>query len=289
MQSILREDRDMNRLLFVAIFMLTCCVANEKYINMLFSNNYTDVRKAVSLGIDVETRLRGSTPLYDAARKGNLDVVGLLIQRGADVNAVSHGETALLKVVALGNVKMARELIKKGAEVNVKDEHLGNTPLHYAVMKKNQPMIDLLLANGADMYAANHRGETPAQTVLAKQNMPAVSIENDDVVLNASSFNLAKGSVGISITNKTDQFIVVTHLALYVDGDLITESNTNKKLAPQVSAMTGSLTIPKETYEGAKIKKSGKANVKYGFAVEYSVDGDMRSLYKSTKAQFKLW
>ncbi|WP_066387614.1 ankyrin repeat domain-containing protein [Helicobacter himalayensis] len=263
--------------------------ANDRYNNMLFSNNYTEVRKGISLGADVEARLRGSTPLYDAARKGNLEIVGLLIERGADVNAICHGESALLKVVALGNVKMAKELIRKGADVNIHDEHLGNTPLHYAVAKKNTPMIELLLANGADMYAENNRGDTPAGVVLAKKSMPAVSIENDDVVLKASSFNLAKGSVGINITNKTDQFITITYLALYIDGDLISEASANKKLAPKAGGLAGNLSIPKETYEGAKIKKSGAANVKYGFAVEYNIDGATRSLYKSTKAEFQLW
>ena len=93
--------------------------ANERYNHLLFSNNYTEVRKGINLGADIEARLRGSTPLYDAARKGNMEILYLLIERGADVNAVCHGETALLKVVALNNLKFAQALIKKGAKVRV--------------------------------------------------------------------------------------------------------------------------------------------------------------------------
>lgn len=263
--------------------------ANDRYNSMLFSNNYTEVRKGISLGADVEARLRGSTPLYDAARKGNIEIVGLLIERGADVNAVCHGETALLKVVALGDVRMAKELIQKGAKVNVADEHLGNTPLHYAVLKKNTAMINLLLSNGADMYAQNNRGDTPARVVLANKTMPAVSIENDDIILRANAFNLGKGSVGLNISNKTDEFITITYLALYVDGDLISEIGVNKKLAPRTGGSVGALSVPQETYEGAKIKKSGLASVKYGFAVEYDIGGRSRSLYKNTKTEFQLW
>ena len=33
--------------------------ANDRYNAMLFSNNYTEVRKGISLGADVEARLRG--------------------------------------------------------------------------------------------------------------------------------------------------------------------------------------------------------------------------------------
>ncbi|WP_394953968.1 ankyrin repeat domain-containing protein [uncultured Helicobacter sp.] len=262
---------------------------NDRYNSMLFSNNYTEVRKGISLGADVEARLRGSTPLYDAARKGNIEIVGLLIERGADVNAVCHGETALLKVVALGDTRMAKELIRKGAEVNVADEHLGNTPLHYAVLKKNTAMINLLLSNGADMYAENKRGDTPARVVLANRTMPAVSIENGDIKLRANTFNLGKGSVSLNINNKTDDFITITYVALYIDGDLVSEASMSKKLAPRVGASVGTLNVPQETYEGAKIRKSGLASVKYGFAVEYDVGGKSRSLYKNTKTEFQLW
>ncbi len=76
-----------------------CYGANERYNHLLFSNNYTEVRKGINLGADIEARLRGSTPLHDAARKGNMEILYLLIERGADVNAVCHGETPLLKVV----------------------------------------------------------------------------------------------------------------------------------------------------------------------------------------------
>lgn len=277
---------------YLAIIMLTLTLAqgaNDRYNTMLFSDSYTEVRKGISLGADIESRLRDSTPLYDAARKGNLKIVNLLIQRGADVNAVCHGETALLKVVALGDVKVARELIKKGAEVNVADEHLGNTPLHYAVRNNQQDMIALLLSRGADMYAQNFKGETPAGKILKDKSVPALSIENDHLVLKASSFNLSKGTVAISIENKTQEFIDVSYLALYMDGNLVTDGSANKKIPPQSSASVGSLSVPSDVYENAKIRKSGNTSVKYGFAVEYDLSGVRKNLYKSTEAKFKLW
>lgn len=263
--------------------------ANERYNYLLFSNNYTEVRKGINLGADVEARLRGSTPLYDAARKGNMEILYLLIERGADVNAISHGETPLLKVVAMNNLKFAKALIAKGAKVNIADEHLGNTPLHYAVMKKNPEMIKLLLSSGADMYAENNKGDTPARYILASRSLEPVSIQNSDIVLQASGFNLAQGNVGISISNKSDQFVGVSYVALYINGNLISESEVGKKIPPRASASVGSLKIPSDTYENIKLKKSGVANIQYGFAVEYEIEGKSESLYKKTTTELRLW
>ncbi len=266
-----------------------CYGANERYNHLLFSNNYTEVRKGINLGADIEARLRGSTPLYDAARKGNMEILYLLIERGADVNAVCHGETPLLKVVALNNLRFAQALINKGAKVRVADEHLGNTPLHYAVMRKNSEMIKLLLSNGADMYAENFKGDTPARYILANRSLPAVSIKNDDITLKASGFNLGQGSVNITISNESEKFATITYMALYINGDLISETEVNRKIPPRSSASVGSLSIPTDTYEAIRIKKSGASNIKYGFAVEYDLEGKNKNLYKKTSTELQLW
>lgn len=271
------------------LLVVACYGANDRYNYLLFSNDYTEVRKGINLGADIEARLRGNTPLYDAARKGNMEILYLLIERGADVNAVCHGETPLLKVVALNNLKFAQALIKKGAKVKVADEHLGNTPLHYAVMKKNPEMIKLLLSNGADMYAENFKGDTPARYILATRSLPAVSIKNSDITLKASSFNLGQGSVNINISNESDKFAAISYVALYIDGTLISESEVNKTIPPRSSALVASLKIPTDTYENVRIKKSGVSNIKYGFAVEYELNGKSRSLYKKTDAELRLW
>lgn len=268
---------------------MSCYGANERYNYLLFSNNYTEVRKGINLGADIEARLRGSTPLYDAARKGNVEILYLLMERGADVNAVCHGETALLKVVALNNIKFAKALIDKGAKVKVADEHLGNTPLHYAVIKKNAEMIKLLLSNGADMYAENHKGDTPARYILATHSLPAVSIKNSDITLKASAFNLGQGSANISISNESDKFVDIRYIALYINGELISESEVSRKIPPRSSAGVGSLKIPPDTYENIRLKKSGVTSIKYGFAVEYDLDGKSESLYKKTNAELRLW
>lgn len=266
-----------------------CYGANDRYNYLLFSNDYTEVRKGISLGADIEARLRGSTPLYDAARKGNFEIVYLLIERGANVNAVCHGETPLLKVVALNNYKFAKALIDKGAKVNVADEHLGNTPLHYAAIKKNTEMIKLLLSKGADIYAENLKGDTPARYILANRSLPSVTVKNSDIVLRSSAFNLGAGSVGINVKNETDSMVNVSYVALYINGILINESEVQRRIPPNADMSVANLSIPSDAYESIRIKKSGTSDVKYGFAVEYEIDGKNRNLYKKTNVELNLW
>ncbi|PAF41756.1 ankyrin repeat domain-containing protein [Helicobacter sp. 11S02596-1] len=277
----------------ICISIILCIFASSlsanKYDYLLFSNNYTEVRKGIDLGADVNSRLRGSTPLYDASRKNNMDILYLLINRGADINALSHGETALHKVVQFGNLKFAQILLKEGANPNIKDSIRGNTPLHYAVSKQDKNMISLLMQHGADMYIENNNGDTPARYILSKVNVPAMKVGNNDIVLSSSPFSIGQGSVSFNIANLTKNFITITYAALYINGDLISETSLNRTLPPQAGANVGTLPITKEAYRSLSIKRSGSVNIKYGFAIEYTIDGKTESMYKTTKIQMQMW
>lgn len=275
------------------ILCLLCILAPSVYANkydyLLFSNNYTDVRKGVDLGADVNSRLRGSTPLYDASRKNNMDILYLLIHRGADVNAISHGETALHKVVQFGNLKFAQALLKAGADPDIKDTIRGNTPLHYAVSRQDSNMIALLMKYGADMYIQNNNGDTPARYILSRVSVPTIQLADKNIALTSSPFRVSQGSVGFSIANLTPEFITITYAALYINGDLISESNFNRTLPPNASANIGSLPITKDAYKSISISRSGIAKIKYGFAIEYTINGSNKSMYKTTRTDIQVW
>lgn len=275
------------------ILCLLCVLAPSVYANkydyLLFSNNYTDVRKGVDLGADVNSRLRGSTPLYDASRKNNMDILYLLIHRGADVNAISHGETALHKVVQFGNLKFAQALLKAGADPDIKDTIRGDTPLHYAVSRQDSNMIALLMKYGADMYIQNNNGDTPARYILSRVSVPAIQLADKNIALTSSPFRVSQGSVGFSIANLTPEFITITYVALYINGDLVSESSFNRTLPPNASANIGSLPITKDAYKSISISRSGIAKIKYGFAVEYTINGSNKSMYKTTRTDMQVW
>jgi len=48
-----------------------------------------------------------------------------------------------------------------GADVNVKDEARGLTPLHFATQNGQKEIVELLIADGADVNAKMNNGMTP--------------------------------------------------------------------------------------------------------------------------------
>lgn len=265
--------------------------ADDRWNAYLFSNDYTTVRKGISLGADLNVRWRGMTPLYNACRSGWGDVVELMIRRGADVDAESYGETPLLKVAGkkVNDVNLARILINNGADVDAKDAQ-GNTPLYHAILNKNSAMIKLLLDNGADMYIKNKRGDTAARYILSKKSMPLVSLDNQDLTITAQSFLLGKSAVSIGVANKTKQFMKVTQIALYFNGDLVGEMQVNKSIPPNGKVPNiGTLKLPAFVYQSFKIENSGRTMINYGMAIEYSLDNSAKSFDNQKEVELRLW
>jgi ankyrin repeat protein len=81
--------------------------------------------------------------------KGEMPMVGLLIQRGADVNSrTKSGTTPLHTAVLYNRFEVAEYLIDKGSEVNAKSTS-GATPLSLALAARYQRIEKLLRGKGA--------------------------------------------------------------------------------------------------------------------------------------------
>jgi ankyrin repeat protein len=137
----------------------------------------------------------GRTALINAAARGDLQVVGFLVDRGADVNvkdnlgytALIHaieagyddvqkvllnhpkldpnarglnGVTALGKYAWRGDKHAVRRLLDLGADVNAQDND-GDAPLHGAAQNGDVEIIDMLIEKSANPNLKNKQGGTP--------------------------------------------------------------------------------------------------------------------------------
>ncbi len=102
-------------------------------------------------------------PLHLAAVHRHADIAGLLIERGADVDALAgYRRTALHFASYRDAAAVARTLLEHGADPNPVDRH-GKTPLHYAADAGNADLVRLLLDHGADVTAFGEVGCSPLE------------------------------------------------------------------------------------------------------------------------------
>lgn len=107
----------------------------------------------------------GRTALHLAARRGNSEMMKLLLQNGADVNSRDNCSSTPLHDFAASHpvgdpTALLNLLISHGADINATDLG-GETPLHRAMSHGSLGVVDCLLDHGADPYAGDRFGRTP--------------------------------------------------------------------------------------------------------------------------------
>jgi len=123
----------------------------------------------------------GSTPLTSACEWGHCDAtVKLLLDNGALTNfQTEFGDSPLHGAAGFGSLPIVQLLLDNGAEVNARTNaqsrvihfgEAGDTPLHRAAGRpavfdiipgNSETVLQMLLANGADVHARNISGQTP--------------------------------------------------------------------------------------------------------------------------------
>jgi ankyrin repeat protein len=131
---------------------------------------------AAGLAMYITATAAPSSPVADAAMKGDVAAVKSLIQQKADVNAPQpDGATALQWAAYDNNLALADVLLAAGADVK-KANREGATPMYLASIRGSAPMIERLLKAGSDPNQAGPQGETPLMLAARNGNLDAIKV-----------------------------------------------------------------------------------------------------------------
>jgi uncharacterized protein len=176
-----------------------------------------DSRRNTTSGVS----LKGATPLFLAAARGNIETVRVLLAGGADPFITTDGGTAPLHVATWGGDPYVRDwtdeekknlfavtqlLVSLGADVNSAGEH-GWTALHGAAYKGVDAVVGFLIEHGARTDVFDEYGQTPLSianaviTVRSKdayyQSSRVVRRSTSDLLLELGATPLARSGVQI--------------------------------------------------------------------------------------------
>ena len=107
-----------------------------------------------------------SVDIWEAASEGNIQAVKQHLAAGTDfeLRCTACGLTVLGHAAWGGHKEIVELVIAEGADVNAK-RNTGVTPLHHAAWNGHKEVAELLIANGADVNAkiegGSHKGNTP--------------------------------------------------------------------------------------------------------------------------------
>ena len=105
------------------------------------------VQFLLNMGVDVDVE----DMLGEAIKRGNAELIDLLLKEGADVNIQCVGATALQEAMLKDNVELAKRLLEAGANVNAPSYGGNGTALEIAIKKENVTAVQLLLQAGAEV------------------------------------------------------------------------------------------------------------------------------------------
>jgi hypothetical protein len=127
----------------------------------------------------------GGTPLLNALEMGRFDIARLLIARGADVHAAADGNVTALYELASAvplperqaeQLDLARTLVDRGVPVDAAMGAPHVTALMMASIRGNGPLVQMLLAHGADPGLRDNKGRTALSFALKKGHAEVAQI-----------------------------------------------------------------------------------------------------------------
>lgn len=120
-----------------------------------------------------KSKRMGNRDIFNAIRNGRQDVVLDFIHKGLNLNPCGKPTPPLHEAILRKNLPMVRLLISHGASVHCRNS-LGETPLHKAAWSGRVDIIHELLRHGAKVNARDHMGRTPLYSATQRAYRPLI-------------------------------------------------------------------------------------------------------------------
>ena len=138
------------------------------------------LRALLKQGADVSgAQGDGMSALHYAAERGDAEMTDMLVYAGANVGATTRiGQYTPLHLASqAGSAAVVQALVKSGAIVSARTTTTGVTPLHLAAATGNTDVVKILLDNGADANAKDADwGQTPLIYAAAQNRAEAIRV-----------------------------------------------------------------------------------------------------------------
>ncbi|CAF4053236.1 unnamed protein product [Rotaria sp. Silwood2] len=138
--------------------------------------NHTKSNLSIKSSIDLRND-KGESLIHQAVKKGDLTRVKQLIEEGHPVNTIDNNSwTPLHEASSTGNIPLMELLLANNANINIQGGEEQMTVLHEAILNENlnECVIKFLLENGADPHIKNKNGKTAID--LTELNKPNISL-----------------------------------------------------------------------------------------------------------------
>ncbi|KAH7420282.1 ankyrin repeat-containing domain protein [Cadophora sp. MPI-SDFR-AT-0126] len=112
-------------------------------------------------------------PLNLAGSKADLETVRLLLDNGADTTLKLPGSQALHNAARRGEIDIMQLLVDRGAEINGTSDATYGTPLKASIQSHKDEAFEFTLSHGADINCKGSRRKYPLDQAIFSGNMKA--------------------------------------------------------------------------------------------------------------------
>lgn len=141
--------------------------------NLHTATTAQQVNECLNKGENIEGYVETDTPLINAIKRGNLQVLDVLLQRGADPNkAFRTNKSPIQQAADEDRVDIMQRLIEAGADINCNKNQ--ETPLTIASDRGFVDVVDFLIANNALIEPKDKRDKNALCSAAYRGNVDVI-------------------------------------------------------------------------------------------------------------------